>query len=208
MNLYVKLISALAAIITSYIIYITVIINKGFFQGYSNTELDIDFADYVCFYYRIGLFDVIKVGREAHEIKNLNFNGDSVQNAWELLKSLNSIQSRIRPCLAGLSKLDKDEESKFELLKKIGKKFFEFIPFADQIQKGIVTVELALQFKNMVNLIESFYLSDFSSILTIHENVETLSTAIGRMTSTMEELFKIEDLKIVKSIIDELSKIA
>ncbi len=205
LTLFTLLISV-SILFISYFGLITYKINKGFFQGYANTELDIDIADYICFYYRIGIYDVIKVGKEAHNVKSLNFGRDSVENAWELIKSLNSIKKRIQPCLSGLRKAKEDEATNLDLFKKIGKKFLEFIPFADQIKKGVASIELALEFKNLVDLINKFRLSSFDSILSIHETSEVLATAIGRLTFTMEELLNIEDFKIIESIIDILSK--
>lgn len=200
------LLSSISILFISYFGYVSYRINKGFFQGYSNTELDIDIADYICFYYRIGFSDVIKVGKEAHNVKSLNFGRDSVENAWELIKSLNSIKKRIQPCLSGLRKAKADEATNLDLFKKIGKKFLEFIPFADQVKKGVASIELALEFKNLVDLINKFRLSSFDSLLNIHETAEILATTIGRLTFTMEELLNIEDFKIIESIIDILSQ--
>ncbi len=82
LTLFTLLLST-SVLFISYFCLITYKINKWFFQGYSNSELEIDIADYICFYYRIGLFDVIKVGKEEYSVKSLNFGRDSVENAWE-----------------------------------------------------------------------------------------------------------------------------
>ena len=192
-------------LIFSYLGVVLFNINKGFFQGYAGTEVEIDLADAFCFYYRAGIVDIIKVGKEANYIKSSNFNYDSFENVVNLIQTLNSIKKRVNPCLQNIKKVNK-EDSKYEYFKKVGLKFLEIVPFGSKLKAGFLSIDMALQFKELVNLLDAFRLYNFMHFWKIHENSEIVATAVGRLCYTLDGLFDNEDIKIVKELLNLIQK--
>ena len=151
---------AFIGIMISYLIFLLIKINKGFYEGYFRTELNLNIIDYSCFYYNISYSDIIKVANEAQFIKYYNFNKETVNDAWELLKLLNRIKKQLNFCLIRISKMEKKEKDVYDntlsMMKKIGDKLIEFVPLGEQIKKGYASIELALEFKSMILQINEF----------------------------------------------------
>lgn len=204
MKLYIisSLFISINILLLSYIALVLINISKGFYQGYAGYEVKLDISDFVCFYYRAGFTDIIKIGREANKIKSLNFSANSLDYAVNLVHTLNTVKNRIDPCLNNIRNEKINNKSKLNTLKKIGNKFLEIIPFGSKIKAGIASIEMAMQFKELVYLIDKFKVKNLLYFWRMHENSEIIALSVGRLCYTLDGLFDNDDLKIIKELLN------
>lgn len=211
---YIKILLSILILIVSILISLGSMflfkLNKGFYEGYLNSEVNLNISDIICFYSNTGILELIKISKEGHKIKSLNFSKESLENTWKFVSSLNKLRKGIQHCISNIEYTlnEKREDTKVVLdqLKKYGKKLLEFIPLGDHVNKGIASIELALQFKYLIGEIDKLNNFDsLSDIIILYSEYKNISKSIGKLTKLLEDFFKIEDLKLIESIISILS---
>jgi len=213
---FLKIIFSILILIISVLIslgsYIYLKLNKGFYEGYLDSKINLEFTDVICFYKNTGIFELINISNEGHKIKSLNFSKESLENIWRFVTLLNKLRKGIQPCTINMNdRLIKNTEHSNTIylnqFKKFGKKILEFIPLGDKVNKGIASIELALQFKFLIDEIDKLNNFELFEVILLYKRYEEISTSIGRLTKSLEELFNIEDLKLIESLVTILSDI-
>lgn len=193
----IKSIASLIVIAFGYWAYLINRAAIGFYSGYHGAVVEPKIKDYVCFAINMGYLDLWSVLKGANGVQVLNFSEDSVQDAWDMIKGLNSLSKKLKPCLENVHQKEADGIDK---LKEVGMKILDLVPFGDTLKKGKATIELALKYKELVEAVLKL-----RNLTSLHVEIEETAKAIGTLVSTLEAFISIEDFKVIESVISLLS---